>query len=181
MLLYVGRCLKPSDKVRCYCVWVEDFWNLYGDTLCIVAISAVACALTGRWPAWLGGHKINGARVSFPVLLYNEMGCLVGGPWLLFWRKVFLWLPCSLWHCRHFWEPNSSVDPSIGEVCISLKFMQLLHCVVKIKWTDTAETACLLQTNMFCSQWRSRSGLWKNLFPRLTSGPSYVQTDSLSM
>lgn len=32
---------------------------------------------------------------------------------------------------------------STGAGCTSLKFMQLLHCVVKRKLTDTAETACL--------------------------------------
>lgn len=63
------------------------------------------CPEQGRGLAWLGGHKINGARVSFPVLLYTEMGCLVGGSWLPFWRKVFLCLPCCLCHCRHCWEP----------------------------------------------------------------------------
>lgn len=35
----------------------------------------------------------------------------------------------NLW----FGEPNSSVDPSTAEGRIGLKFMQLLHCVVKRK------------------------------------------------
>lgn len=63
--------------------------------------------------------------------------------------------------------------------------MQLLYCVVKRKWTGTAETAHLLKTNMFSLGVAStvEEQIWavEEFISRLRSGSSYVQIDSLSM